>query len=313
MESRKGNNGMNARLNDVNRSFNGRTIQYNPPNAYWLTRLADYAYENSRQIKSKVIDEWGFERFNFIKRAETQCFIASTAKFVIVTFRGTETDKFIDIITDLDAGLTKGYNGKVHKGFKQAYSRVKGPIARKLADHEASKKTIWLAGHSLGGAVAALAAYDLKEKGFKVNGVYTIGQPRVGDARFAKAFDTLLKNRCFRFAHQDDRIPQIPPREFGYRHAGRTIYIVSGSRLALRFVRCKNMINEIKSMSNACTVHASGKYAAAVQKNINKNPFASKTGVVKEKPLVNVNKASKSARKKINKAKMSFRGLFRPV
>jgi hypothetical protein len=87
---------MKAKLNNLNHSFNSRTIKYNPSNAFWLALLADYTYENSKQIKIKIIDELGFERFDFIKRADTQCFIASTAKFVIITFRGTETDKFED-------------------------------------------------------------------------------------------------------------------------------------------------------------------------------------------------------------------------
>lgn len=58
-----------------------------------------------------------------------------------------------------------------------------------------------LAGHSLGGALATLAAYDLKGVARKLNleveiSVYTFGAPRVGNHAFAEDFDTII-NDCF--------------------------------------------------------------------------------------------------------------------
>lgn len=41
-------------------------------------------------------------------------------------------------------------------------------------------------GHSLGGALAILAAADIKSVGHKVDEVYTFGQPRVGNVAFSK-------------------------------------------------------------------------------------------------------------------------------
>ena len=38
-----------------------------------------------------------------------------------------------------------------------------------------------------GGALATLAAYDLKLSGFNIAEVWTFGSPRVGDKQFAKA------------------------------------------------------------------------------------------------------------------------------
>lgn len=296
---------MAEKTNKVNTSFAGEAAEYDPVNAYWLANCAYSAYERSKKLKSRVIDEWGFDNFTFIKRGETQCFIASTDKFVVVTFRGTETDKVEDIITDLDTGMTKGYKGKIHKGFKQAYNKVKAPIELKLADHKAQSKALWLAGHSLGGALATLAAYDLKEKGYKVSGVYTIGQPRVGNKSFTRAFDSLLKNRCFRFAHKDDKVPQIPLKELGYDHAGKAIYILSHKRLALKYKRSNNILNDLKSLGNSLSAHSSEKYLAAVKKNINNNPFTANNSIAKEKPLLKIDKeikeVSKAAGKKANK------------
>lgn len=59
------------------------------------------------------------------------------------------------------------------------------------------------------------------------------------------------------------------------------------------------------------SAHSSDKYAAALQKNINQNPFTSEQSVVKEKPFVDINKVAKSASKEIDKAKKRIRKLFK--
>ena len=57
------------------------------------------------------------------------------------------------------------------------------------------------AGHSLGGALATLAAYDLKNVADKAKldvhiSCYTYGAPRVGNHSFAEDFDCVI-NDCF--------------------------------------------------------------------------------------------------------------------
>jgi hypothetical protein len=88
-----------------------------------------------------------------------------------------------------------------------------------------------LVGHSLGGAVAALAGLDLLARGYDPQ-VTTFGEPRIGntalvkylDSRFAleqqeDQKDTQLKYR--RVTHVDDPVPLLPLGEWGYAmHAG---------------------------------------------------------------------------------------------
>jgi len=272
-----------------NSSFKPRTVQYQPVNAYWLAVCANEAYESSSHIKTKALNAWGFSDFHFIKRADTQCFVASTDKFVVVAFRGTEVNKYKDLLSDADLALTTGYGGKVHKGFKQAYAKVRSVLKEKLKAHNAENKTLWLTGHSLGGGVAVLAAYDLKQEGYKVNGVYTIGQPRVGNASFSNSFDKLFKNKCFRFMDKDDKVPAIPLKELGYSHVGQSIYIASKNRLALKYKRSKNFFNGVISAGKSLSAHSSDKYVKALEKNIDYNPVTSAVQVIKEKSAVNVN------------------------
>lgn len=261
------------KIGKVKSSFNANTVRYHPANAYWLTLCADSAYESSKTLKKRLIDDCGFDNFSFIKHSDTQCFIASTDKFVVLAFRGTEKDKIKDVISDLDMGLVKAYGGSVHAGFKKAYKSVEKKIDVALAEHKIQDKTLWLTGHSLGGALAALAAYDLKEKEHQINGVYTIGQPRVGNGSFVKKLTSMVPNRYFRFAHKDDKVPGIPAKELGYQHAGKCIYIISRKRLRLKYKRSKNVIKFLKSLVNSLNGHSSDGYLAAIKKNFRNNPF----------------------------------------
>jgi predicted lipase len=62
-------------------------------------------------------------------------------------------------------------------------------------------------GHSLGAAMAQLAAMDLVKAGFPAT-LYNFGQPRVGDQAYA-AFST-GKLKTFRVVHNKDDVPHMP-------------------------------------------------------------------------------------------------------
>lgn len=74
-------------------------------------------------------------------------------------------------------------------------------------------------GHSLGAGIAAIAATSLAELGFKVSSVFTYGEPRNGDASWAKYASTVVPDdRYYRVTHAADGVPQIPPTVLGYVH-----------------------------------------------------------------------------------------------
>ena len=82
-------------------------------------------------------------------------------------------------------------------------------------------------GHSLGGAVAALASLDFKAKGWDPK-VTTFGEPKVGNVHLAhyinNAFrgdDNDVHNAYRRVTHVDDPVPLLPLSEWGFHaHAG---------------------------------------------------------------------------------------------
>jgi hypothetical protein len=104
--------------------------------------------------------------------------------------------------------------GHVHDGFDSALRKVWGvtlangeDLPRRLLDR--GNKTIWITGRSLGGALAELcAAQAVFVSQIPVQGVYTFGQPRVGNNDFARAVDATLGSRIFRFVNTATSCPE---------------------------------------------------------------------------------------------------------
>jgi len=112
----------------------------------------------------------------------------------------------------------------VHGGFWRALNQV---WLSKIMPNIAllRSKPLWITGHSLGGAIAVLAAMRLFRElpgGPTAQGVYTFGQPRVAKLGFAAAYQASpLWNRTFRFVNNMDIVPRVPPRVLKYCHVGR--------------------------------------------------------------------------------------------
>ncbi|KAK6054041.1 triacylglycerol lipase, partial [Cooperia oncophora] len=72
------------------------------------------------------------------------------------------------------------------------------PVEQVLKDPKYADYKVVFTGHSLGGALAALAAARTAKEGLRPGDkitIYTFGEPRVGTAQFAMNFDALIKDR----------------------------------------------------------------------------------------------------------------------
>ncbi len=121
----------------------------------------------------------------------------------------------------------QGPLGEVHRGFLGAFQLVKDDLfnaIQRLRDKN-HPQSLWCTGHSLGGALAVVAAAQLLVDGHRVNGLYTFGQPRVGDETFANECVRRIAGQHFRFVNNNDTVTRVPPREFAYAHAGELRYI----------------------------------------------------------------------------------------
>lgn len=153
-------------------------------------------------------------------------YVLTSSKHSIIAFRGT--NRQVEVITDAIV-LQKDYPisqyGKVHQGFLELYQSLAQQV------QEAAKTLnpalpCYITGHSLGGALATLAALDLALQFPKLKSriqLYTYASPRVGNPDFATQHSHLLPN-CYRVVNLGDTVPLTPPFEvYGsqYSHVGQ--------------------------------------------------------------------------------------------
>ena len=154
------------------------------------------------------------------------------AKVAFVSFRGTVD--LVDWEHNLDAlydsyGLVSGA-GDVHKGFLSVYDTLRDSVGAALPAACQGCDHLLVTGHSLGGAVSVLCAYDLlKNGGFGVTPeLYTFAAPRAGAPDFANHFGQIIQV-CFRVVNFMDVVPQVPTPPL-YEHVGTEIPVHGGFR-----------------------------------------------------------------------------------
>ena len=219
--------------------FNAETTRWNPQNARALVYMADLAYKDTASIQKAAAD-WGLaaERVAIIQPATSvlQAIVLGRADAIIVAFRGTRPDQLRDWMADFEisqAPFSEYFRapdaGEVHEGFAYLLARSWKDILAEVLRLQDDAQTLWVTGHSLGGALAlmATAAFTFAER-LPVNGLYTFGQPRVGDLDFCNQCDSHFGDVMFRFANNQDIVTRVPPRivphlplpEF-YGHSGQ--------------------------------------------------------------------------------------------
>jgi triacylglycerol lipase len=138
-------------------------------------------------------------------------FLAQGRGNYYLVFRGTLTVK--EWVRNVSMSLSPYLlpkHGNVHGGFLETYDSIRNEIKEALSqiNHRAG---IYVAGHSLGAALATLALPDIEtEMKTKVTCVYTFGSPRVGDDTFVKSYNSKFGNRSFRIVNTSDIVTSIP-------------------------------------------------------------------------------------------------------
>jgi len=113
----------------------------------------------------------------------------------------------------------------VHSGFLEEWESLRECVEGSLTEIGSPKGSeIRATGHSLGGAVSSLAMVALVDHGWYIKEGYNFGMPRVGDAEFAKTFDSLFDGRFFRVTHHMDPVPHVPPTSFGFQHVSTEVF-----------------------------------------------------------------------------------------
>ncbi|KAJ7527823.1 hypothetical protein O6H91_16G073000 [Diphasiastrum complanatum] len=127
-----------------------------------------------------------------------------------------------------------GLPGNVTSTKLLAYDVVTQKLKELIQTHKDAK--IYVTGHSLGGALACLYSALLYyaeefELADRIGGVFTFGQPRVGDYEFVSFYNGKLTqpNRYFRVVYNNDVVPRVPFDNSisGFEHAGICRYFDS--------------------------------------------------------------------------------------
>ena len=159
---------------------------------------------------------------------------------VIVAFRGTEQDRLGDAFDDARFGLVRATHGSVMEA-SGTRSNVVDAAGAKLTPLAASR-TVWFSGHSLGGALATLAA----DRFPSTAGVCTIGSPRVGDRLFAAAFDARFGARAARYVNDADIVTHVPtPFPLLYQHVGQLRHITPDGRITSQAPMLAHFVRDI--------------------------------------------------------------------
>nr|CAD2167456.1 unnamed protein product [Meloidogyne enterolobii] len=101
---------------------------------------------------------------------------------------------------------------------------------------------VWITGHYLGGALAAIAAAKLiqsKEIGPDKIKLVTFGQPRTGDSGFAAGMSKNLPFFNYRVTRARDLVVHVPPRTYeDYAHYKTEIFYDNDMKPGAKWKRC---------------------------------------------------------------------------
>jgi hypothetical protein len=168
-----------------------------------------------------------------------QAYVATTGDNLVISFRSTVSDDgwelTMNVLTDLKSypanigfidksvpNAKKYSKINVHAGFHNEYLRYREPILESVSQHP--DKNIYVTGHSLGGALAVLNAFDIAAHTQRPVTVFTFGQPRVGGKEFRAAYEELVPD-TYRVVVDGDPIPRTPGTLIDFEHMGNLLQL----------------------------------------------------------------------------------------
>lgn len=203
--------------------FEPEAAGYSRANALWLAELSRLVYRHDveevnpppRPGRSHFLKRVGLKQRAFLisEKTNTKAMLVepiSPPAFAVLVFRGTQRS-YKDARTDLHCGILLSSRAgiRVHRGFGAALDSVWGDIERELS---CLACPIFYTGHSLGAALAVLAASRRVPQA-----VYTFASPRIGNEAFAAS---LADVPIHRVVDDQDAVTLLPPKLLGFRHVG---------------------------------------------------------------------------------------------
>jgi hypothetical protein len=215
--------------------------------AHVLATGASYCYSDLATV-AVIASRLGMDECNCVRVAQavdamyifsTACLVQSRCgRVVILCYRGTEPTNLGSWMGDFDVECEELRSEsldpcalKVHGGFHRNFRATRWDVeqqlgiaanGRSLADPdrrvEHKLEALYVAGHSLGGAMAVLFALTSRRP--ELRAVYTYGQPMVVHTPVAPNVEA-VGGKVYRHVLARDPVPALPPASFGaFAHLG---------------------------------------------------------------------------------------------
>ncbi|MGD9331185.1 MAG: lipase family protein [Desulfobacterales bacterium] len=215
--------------------FSPASREFSLTNAFWLSELARLIYRRSVDeigaipagpSRGDILRSVGLREALFLHRQDIQCALIRTAPhqrppFAVLVFRGTTglRNWFLDLDVRPEPIAPQAV---VHRGFKEALHMVWQDLQPHIAK---LSEPLFITGHSMGGALAQLAAWYRPP-----HAVYSFGAPRVGDAGFASLMGSIPN---YRLVNNRDVVAVLPPSSqlLSFKPAGRLVHIDRQGRI----------------------------------------------------------------------------------
>lgn len=196
-------------------------------NSVYLGRACELAYEPDSTGGPKFRSELGLTTRLF-SEDNTQVYVGGDAQNIVIAFRGSQSPTSMDgikdwLLTNADNFLIQpsgeigidfaaaGVGARFHRGFMRALHEIWQPAITEIQRlHSEKERPIWVTGHSLGGALAILAAWRMQQNFIPIHQVVTFGSPMVGNDVAMAAFEREFAGRILRYVDQPDVVPWLP-------------------------------------------------------------------------------------------------------
>lgn len=256
---------INTSINNESNQFN----QFNQSNSYSLTIATNSVWLSGASYCDKDIyktmslggpvTDFKLTDIIYDKKSDMQGYVGvlPSTKSIYVVFRGSSStlnwlDDFEIILIPYDT--YPECKCKVHTGFYHTTLAIKDQVIDAINKQKKINPTynIISTGHSLGAIISLMISLELKK--VAINALtYNYGQPRGGDKIFASFVNSKLGlTNYYRFVHNKDMVPHVPPLSFGYYHSCTEIFEEDDDH---NLITCSNINCEDPKCSNKYSIN----------------------------------------------------------
>mgnify|MGYP001296665201 CR=1 FL=1 len=173
---------------------------------------------------------------------------------LFISYRGSSNiETWINNIQVKKISPYDDINIEIEKGFYKEYTSIKSDVINNLMQLSQTYNTtkIFLTGHSAGGALATLTAFDILSTytNYELKYLITFGSPRVGNRDFSYSFNN-YSFISYRVTHYYDMVPHLPEEFLGFLHIFNEIWYNENNS---EYKICDDCNKEDNTCSNSCS------------------------------------------------------------